>query len=96
MSALELLFAQVTAFNVTPSPEGCDPIISYANFSLSDGVFTLAAYLIGGPLRLLPGQEPEPRSGNDGVFVSGRALSWREASGWLGPDARYGALEDHA
>jgi hypothetical protein len=96
ISALELLFAQVTSLHLRPAPEGCDPIISYATLSLSAGVFTLAAYLIGGPIRLLPGQEPPPRSGMDGVFVSGRELSWREAPGWLGAQTRYGALEDRA
>ena len=96
LSALELLFAQVTAFSVAPAPEGCDPIISNATLSLSGGIFTLAAYLIGSPLQLIPGQQPSPRSGEAGVFVSGRELSWREVSGRLGPNALYGVLEDRA
>ncbi len=96
ISALELVFAQVTSFHLRPAPEGCDAIISHATLSLSAGVFIFAAYVIGGPIRLLPGQEPPPRSGTDGVFVSGRELLWREAPGWLGPQARYGALENRA
>ena len=97
VSAIELLFEQVTQFQLSPSTEGCDSIISSASITFEAGVFSLAGAFVAGPLQLPPGTSPavwrrEPGTGE--FRVAGKKLSWREVPGWLGPKARYGALED--
>lgn len=78
-SAVELLFEQVTAFHLAPSPENYDSIIFSAVLALrEDG----ALYWVD-------------RSGvaerdEDATWVTARALSWRPASEWMGGRLRYG------
>jgi hypothetical protein len=99
MSVIELLFEQVTHFSLSPSPEGCDSIIHSAGITLEDGVFLLTGAFAAGPLRVPPGSSVgvwQRQPGTGEFRVAGRRLSWREAPDWLGPKARYGALEDRA
>jgi hypothetical protein len=80
ISAIELLFEQVTRFNLVPSPENYESII-------------LAATLLveGGSVFWSPEGDwgPDKPSRDDFTWVSARKLCWREVD-WLGKELRYG------
>ena len=83
-SAIELLFEQVTRFNVVPTPENYDSIIYAATILVrDDSVFWS------------PDEQWSPTMLNrdDHTWVSARQARWREVA-WLGPDLRYGPADD--
>lgn len=79
-SAIELLFEEVTRFNLVPSPENRESII-------------LAATLLaqGGNVLWSPegDWDPDKASRDNYTWVSAKKLRWREVD-WLGNELRYG------
>ena len=82
-SAIELLFEEVTRFNLVPSPENYDSIIFSATLLMQGQVIFWSP---DGNWR------PDDPQRDDSTWISARKLYWREVS-WLGEDLRYGPRE---
>jgi hypothetical protein len=82
-SAIELVFEQVTRFNLVPSSDNHDSIITAA---------TLLTH--GGAVYWSPegGWSPGRPDADAFTWVSARKLCWREVD-WLGEKLRYGPGE---
>jgi hypothetical protein len=82
VSAIELLFEEVTRFNLVPSPENYEASIQAATLHL-DGDLVFWA------------EEANWRPGEDDsdavTWISARKLSWRDASDWMGESLHYAA-----
>ncbi len=82
-SAIELLFEEVSRFNLVPSPENYDSIIYSATLLVQGGVILWSP---DGDWR------PDQPEKDDYTWISARRLRWREVP-WLGEDLRYGPRE---
>ena len=80
-SAIELLFESVITFHLQPSPENYDSIIYTAELFLRDGAFYWAN---------VGGWTPESPDRDEATWIAAKKLSWRDVSGWMGPDLHYG------
>ena len=82
-SAVELLFEQVTRFNLVPAPENYDSIILAATLLVRDGAIFWANN----------GEwTPETSNRDEFTWVCAKNLRWREVE-WLGKELRYGPKE---
>lgn len=79
-SAIELLFEEVTRFNLVPAPENSDSIISEATILVEDGIVFWSVQ---------DGWRPDSQSRDDATWVSAMVLRWRPVD-WLGEELRYG------
>ena len=75
-AAIELLFEEVTRFNLVPSPEDCDSIIFNATLIVRD---SLVYWSVNGSW------SPDDPQKDLSTWISARKLRWREV-GWLGED----------
>ncbi len=77
-SAIELLFEQVTAFHLSPSPQNYDSIIFTATLKFKEdgSIYWADNY----------GEEQD----DDVTWVTAKVLSWRPVSEWMGKQLRYG------
>lgn len=80
-SAIELLFGEVTRFNLAPTPDNYDSIIFGAILLVQDGL-----------IHWSPNEDwtQEACDPNTMSWVSARKLWWREASDLMGDTLRYG------
>ncbi len=79
-SAIELLFEQVTTFHLWADP-GSDNIIMDATLLHHDGLFYWANEY---------DWSPENADRDKFTWIAGKALSWRDASDWMGNELRLG------
>jgi hypothetical protein len=79
-SAIELLFEEVTRFNLVPSPENYDSIIRFATLLVRDGLIYWSP---------VGDWEPNEQGRNESTWISARKLRWR-AVPWLGKKLYYG------
>ena len=79
-SAIELLFEEVTRFNLVPTPDNYDSIIYSATLLVKDKIIFWSPEADWNPA--------EPKRDDD-TWISAMKLSWREVD-WLGEDLRYG------
>ena len=79
-SAIELLFEQVTTFHLRPQP-GSDNIIMDATLLHHEGLFYWANEYCW---------SPENSDLDEVTWIAGKALSWRDASDWMGSELRLG------
>ncbi len=82
-SAIELLFEEVTRFNLVPTPENYESIISSAN------LFVKGSTAYWSPTE---GWWPDSPSRDEVTWVSAKRLRWRRAE-WLGEELHYGPKE---
>ena len=82
--AIELLFEEVTRFNLAPSPEDSDSIINYVTMIVLDGSIYWAS---------ARNWDPDNPDCNSYSWISARKLKWREVDGWLGEALQYGPKE---
>jgi len=85
-SAIEMLFEEVTRFNLVPTPENYASIISSATLFVCDGVVFWSPE---------GDWTPEKRDRDAVTWISAKRLSWREVN-WLGAALRYGPVEGQA
>jgi len=83
-AAIELLFEEVTRFNLVPAPEDCDSVIYEATLLIREGVIYWSPE---------SGWSPDSPRRDRHTWVSARKLRWR-AVDWLGPELHYGARND--
>ena len=83
-AAVELLFEEVTRFNLVPAPENYMAIIFDAVLLAQDGTIYWS-----------PDSRWSPDSPyrDEVTWISARQLRWREVD-WLGEELRYGPRED--
>jgi hypothetical protein len=79
-SVVELLFEQVTRFNLVPTPENYDSIIFSASLVLHDGLIYWSPE---------GDWNPDDTDRDKSTWISAKVLRWR-AVDWLGPALRYG------
>jgi hypothetical protein len=82
-SAIELLFEEVTRFNLVPAPENSDSIIDSASLLVQGGVILWSPDEYWKP--------DDPRR-DDSTWIAAGKLYWHEVA-WLGEDPRYGPRE---
>ena len=82
-SAIELLFEEVTRFNLVPTPENYESIISSATLLVQGST----AYW--SPTE---GWWPDSPSRDEVTWVSAKRLRWRRVE-WLGEELHYGPKE---
>jgi len=85
-SAIELLFEEVTRFQLVPTPENFDSIILGATILVQDGSIFWS---------LEGGWTPDKAHRDEVTWVSARKLRWREVD-WLGKELRYGPKGESA
>lgn len=83
-SAIELLFEQVVAFHLQPSPPNYDSIIYDAAMLLVDGVYYWAES---------DDWSPNSQSRDSSTWIAAKTVSWRDASDWMGDELRFGTRE---
>ena len=83
-SAIELLFEEVTRFNLVPAPENYESIIFGATLLVQDST----AYW--SPTE---GWWPDSPSRDEATWVSAKRLRWRRVE-WLGEELHYGPDEN--
>ena len=83
-SAIELLFEEVTRFNLVPSPENYDSIIFAASLLVHNGVIFWSPE---------GNWKPDGPRRDESTWVSAKQLRWREVP-WLGQKLHYGANEN--
>jgi hypothetical protein len=83
-SAIELLFDQVVRFNLTPSAENYDSIIYDASLLFQENIIYWAD---------TSGWTPNSDGRDEVTWIAAKALSWRDASEWMGGELRYGPDE---
>jgi hypothetical protein len=83
-SAIELLFEEVTRFNLVPTPENYESIIFSATLLVRDGIVFWSPE---GDWR------PDKVGKDECTWVSARKLRWREVP-WMGEELRYGPIEE--
>ena len=83
-AAIELLFEEVTRFNLVPTPDNYESIISGATLLVRDGTVFWS-----------PDESwlPESPKRDDSTWISASQLRWR-AVDWLGEELRYGPKRD--
>jgi hypothetical protein len=80
-SAIELLFDQVIAFHLAPSPENYGSEIADAALLIQDGIIYWAESWQWRP------EHPER---DESTWIAAKQLRWRDASSWMGEQLRYG------
>ncbi len=83
-AAIELLFEEVTRFNLVPTPDGYETIIYGATLSVQDGTVFWSPR---------GGWSPDSPNRDDDTWISARQLRWREVD-WLGEQLHYGPKEE--
>jgi hypothetical protein len=83
-SAIELLFEQVTRFNLVPTPDNYDTIIFEAAFLVRDGTIFWCTD---------SRWTPDCRERDECTWISAKQLRWREVD-WLGEELYYGPKEE--
>jgi hypothetical protein len=84
-SAIELLFEEVTRFNLVPTPENYCTIIFGATLLVrGDGIY----WSPDGP-----SWSPESSERDECTWISAKKLRWRPVD-WLGPELHYGPQGD--
>jgi hypothetical protein len=82
ISAIELLFEEITRLNVVPSPENYEASIQAATLYV-DGPTIFWADLAN--------WRPGESDSDEVTWVSAGRLHWRDASEWMGESLHYGA-----
>jgi hypothetical protein len=79
-SAIELVFEQVTRFNLVPSPDNYDSVIYDATLLVHEGIIYWS-----------PEEDwtPNAPDRDNTTWISSNILRWREVD-WLGEELRYG------
>lgn len=79
-SAIELLFEQVTAIHMSPSPENADSIIYHAIILKYEDQFYWA-----------DDYQWHPQENRDACssWISAKTVKWREVNTWMGEKLRY-------
>lgn len=85
-AAIELLFEEVTRFNLVPTPDNYDTIIEDATLLIRDGVIYWSPEFNWSP--------DSPRRDEE-TWISANHLRWREVD-WLGEELRYGPKEQES
>jgi len=85
-SAIELLFDEVTRFNLVPTPDNYDSIIYDATLVVRDGIIYWSPEDDWSP--------DSPIRDND-TWISAKKLSWRIVD-WLGEKLHYGPNEENS
>jgi hypothetical protein len=85
-SAIELLFEEVTRFNLVPTPENYPTIIYCATLLVRDDTIFWSP---GG------GWRPDQAGRDESTWISAKKLRWREVD-WLGNKLRYGPKEEES
>lgn len=80
-SAIELLFEEVTRFNLVPTPENYDSIIFEATLLVQKGQIYWSPE---------SNWSPENSERDSDTWVSAKKLRWRDASDWMGEELHYG------
>ncbi len=83
--AIELLFEEVTRFNLTPAPENYESIIYYAKLIVLDDLIHWAPS---------GNWNPDCPDINLDTWISARKLKWREVDHWIGETLHYGPKDD--
>ena len=83
-SAIELLFEEVTRFNLVPTPENYDSIIFAATLLVQDGTMYWSSD---------GGWRPDKLNRDESTWLSAKRLRWREVP-WMGEELRYGPKEE--
>jgi hypothetical protein len=83
-SAIEILFDQVIRFNLVPSPENYVSIIFDATLLSRDDAIYWAE---------TAGWTPGSADRDGVTWVAAKAMSWRDASPWMGSKLNYGPSE---
>jgi hypothetical protein len=83
-SAIELLFEELTRFNLVPSPENYDAVIFEATLLVKDENIYWSCR---------DNWKPDSPTRDSGTWVSARRLCWRPVD-WLGRELRYGPKEE--
>lgn len=79
-AAIELLFEEVTRFNLAPTPDNYDTIILKATLLVrGDMVFWSTQ----------PDWSPDSATRDESTWISAKRLAWREVD-WLGEELHYG------
>jgi hypothetical protein len=85
-SAVEMLFEEVTRFNLVPTPENYDSVIFSATLLVCDGVVFWSPEV---------NWTPEKPDRDAVTWISAKHLFWREVD-WLGEELRYGPIAEKA
>jgi hypothetical protein len=80
-SAIELLFEQVVAFHLQPSPDNYDALIFEATMLKEGDIFYWAD---------ASDWSPSTTQRDQVTWIAAKKLSWRDASDWMGAELRYG------
>ena len=83
--AIEILFEQVTAIHITPSPDNCDSIIYDAIvLKVEDTFYWADSY------------DWHPVKNRDACssWISAKIMKWRTVNEWMGKELRYGISEE--
>jgi len=83
-AAIELLFEEVTRFNLVPTPGNCDTIIFAATLLVQDGSVYWSPR---------GGWSPDSPERDEGTWISAKRLRWREVD-WLGEALHYGPRDE--
>jgi hypothetical protein len=83
LSAVELLFEEVTRFNVVPSPENYEASIRAATLLVAGATIFWADE---------SNWRPGESDSDDVTWISARRLHWRDASDWMGEPLHFGSV----
>jgi hypothetical protein len=83
-SAIELLFEEVTRFNLVPTPDNYDTIIYDATLLVQDG------QIFWSPENAW---KPDKPRRDESTWISAKKLRWREVP-WMGKELHYGPKEE--
>jgi len=83
-AAIELLFEEVTRFNLVPTPDNYDTVIYEATLLVRNGKIFWSPE---------PNWSPDSTNRDDETWISANRLRWREVD-WLGKDLHYGPKEE--
>ncbi len=83
-SAIEIIFDEIRSVHIALSPPNYDDIIFSATLLLKDGVFFWAE---------AGNWQPDDPNCNDITWIAASQMKWRDVSGWMGEDLRYGPHE---
>lgn len=83
-AAIELLFDEVTRFNLVPTPDNYDAIIDNATLLVRDETIYWSPDF---------NWSPDSPTRDDRTWISAKKLCWREVD-WLGKELHYGPYEE--
>ncbi len=94
LSAIEIKCEHVTGIRVTPSPDGCDSIITSGDIVREGDVYRLALSFIGLPLRGEPNSTISvPERDQPEIEVTAQVMAWRPVPDGLGERPMYVSRE---